>query len=128
MLAILLGRASLIAPFANLLLVPLFSFFLVPLNLITGILALYDSDTAVQMWSWLDSGFAIITLYLEWLISIGSQAIIVVPQRPLLIRALAVVGAFVLLLPKGMPFKWMGVILLLPLFMYRPPLLAEGDM
>lgn len=127
-LAILLGRASLIAPFANLLLVPLFSFFLVPLNLITGILALYDSDTAVQMWSWLDSGFAIITLYLEWLISIGSQAIIVVPQRPLLIRALAVVGAFVLLLPKGMPFKWMGVILLLPLFMYRPPLLAEGDM
>lgn len=126
-LAILLGRTSFLAPFANILLVPLFSFMLVPLNLMAGFVAMIDGDLAVQIWMWLDRGLAVITSYLQWLVEVGGRGVVTMPARSVSISALAVLGVFVLLLPRGVPLKWMGAILLLPLFLYRPPQLAEGD-
>ncbi|MEH6910044.1 MAG: DNA internalization-related competence protein ComEC/Rec2 [Oceanicoccus sp.] len=126
-LAILLGRTSFLAPLANVILVPLFSIILVPFNLIAGIVAMGDGDIAVEIWWWLNRGLVLVNRYLEWLVGVGHQGIITVPGRPLTISILVVIGVFVLLLPKGVPLKWMGAILLLPLFLYQPSQLPEGD-
>jgi competence protein ComEC len=126
-LAILLGRTSFLAPLANVILVPLFSFILVPFNLIAGIVAMVDGDTAMEIWWWLDRGLALVSRYLEWLVGVGDQGIITIPERPLTVSVLVVIGIFILLLPKGVPLKWMGAILLLPLFLYQPTQLKEGE-
>lgn len=126
-LAIILGNTSFLSPFANLILVPLFSFAVVPLNLIAALVATMDADLAGRIWFVLDYSLAAMTAYLQWLVAIGGSGVISIPERPMLVYCLAAIGVFVVLLPKGMPLKWIGAILLLPIFLYRPPQLGEGE-
>ena len=53
-LAIVLGQVSLVSPLANVVLVPMFSFIVVPLNLLLGFIALVSTELALYLWSLLD--------------------------------------------------------------------------
>lgn len=110
------GRASLIAPLVNLLAVPLFGL-LLPLVL---------GGTLV----YLLSGWALPLAAVDWLLTLGYNGLswsaqlpwasIGLGQRPGWAWALAVLATLLLLAPRGLPGRWLGLPLLLPLWLLRP--------
>lgn len=120
-------RASLIAPLANLFAVPVVGLFIVPLTLAGVMLVLIwpragqallglDAWLVARLWQVLDglSGFPLA----EWVAPMpGSGALIV-----------AGLGVLLLLAPRGVPARWLGTVLLLPLLWPLPdrPLAGEA--
>ncbi|MGH8362901.1 MAG: DNA internalization-related competence protein ComEC/Rec2, partial [Gammaproteobacteria bacterium] len=48
------------------------------------------------------------------------------PEPSVLLLACAVAGTFWLMLPRRMPARWLGALLLLPLFVHRPQVIPQG--
>jgi len=122
---VLFQRASLIAPVANALAVPLVSLLVVPLALLgTGILPLSASIGAgmLQLAAGVMQGTMVLLAWLaEWphaswtgAASFGWQA------------ALAIAGVILLLAPRGLPARGLGLVLLLPLIVGVPPGIPGG--
>lgn len=134
LLAILLGSVSLISPIANLILVPLFSLLIVPITMI-GAIALWlglksgldGGELAQGLWTVADWLLGSGINYLYWLDRHLSSATVYLTAQPLPLTLLAMCGAAVLLMPKGMPLKTLGVLLLFPIFFHRPEPIAAGD-
>jgi competence protein ComEC len=127
-LAIAMGRISLLSPLANMLLVPLYSLIIIPLNFVAGLLYSISADWAVRLWWLLDQLLLYSLGYLHWLERQGSPLLLVVEQHSLLVKALAVLAVGIMLLPRGMPQRAIGLLLLLPLLVSRPSTLATGDL
>jgi competence protein ComEC len=125
-LAILLGQVSFLSPLANTVLVPLFSLLIVPGNLLAALLSLLSESLAGLIWHGLDVLLSYSLFYLELLYRYGESAVIPLSTKPLMVKLLALTAVMIVLLPKGVPNKYFGFVLLLPLFFYRPPLLMEG--
>ncbi|NEV63115.1 DNA internalization-related competence protein ComEC/Rec2 [Thiorhodococcus minor] len=117
------AKASVIAPLVNLVAVPLFSLLLLPLVLVGTLLSFIPGlewplaatadllDLAVRGLAWLsDRPWAAMTL----------------SARPPWVWGLAGLGALLLLAPRGLPGRWLGGILLLPMFLARPPHPPDG--
>ncbi|MBK1706413.1 DNA internalization-related competence protein ComEC/Rec2 [Halochromatium glycolicum] len=122
MLIAFFGRASLIAPLVNLIAVPLFGL-LLPIILLSALLLLVSGWTgplAVVDWL-LSQGYAGLTWAADrpWAAaSLGS--------RPGWVWLLAALASLLLLAPRGIPGRWLGVPLLLPLWLVRPPTPPQG--
>ncbi len=109
-------RVTLVAPLANLVAVPVYSLVVVPLVLVgVGFLGI---------WPW--AGVLVLKLAtgvmsLSWplLEHLASMPIahLATPEPSLMMVGVAAIGALWLMLPKQMPARWLGVILLLPLFL-----------
>lgn len=112
-------RATLVAPVANIVAVPVYSLLVVPLVLV-GVVFL-------GVWPWLG---ALLLKLAAWVMSVVwllmqylagfSIAHVPTPEPTLLAVVMACLGALWLMLPRRMPARWLGAVLLLPLFM-RPP-------
>ena len=122
---VLFQRASLVSPVANLLAVPLVSLLVVPLSLL-GTLSLSLSH-------WLGESFMLLAAGLMHGIIFGLNWI---AQWPLASwsgaagsgwhAALAVVGVILLLAPRGLPARAIGLVLLLPLLIGVPSGIPYG--
>ncbi|WP_190275878.1 DNA internalization-related competence protein ComEC/Rec2 [Thiorhodovibrio frisius] len=122
LLLLLFGRASLIAPPVNLLAVPLFSV-LLPAILLATLISLASG------WGWpllmvgalLEQGFQLLNILAElpW-------ATLGLGERPLWVWGAAFAGVALLLAPRGLPGRWLGLIYLLPLLLVRPLPPAPG--
>ncbi len=124
MLLLLFGRASLVAPLVNLLAVPLFSLILLPgvltatmASLLPGLDSLLVGAAYV-----LDRGFGLLVEASTW-----SWAVASVSGRPGWVWVSAFSGALLLLVPRGVPGRWLGVLLLSPLLLVRPAVPAPGE-
>jgi competence protein ComEC len=136
---------SLIAFVANLVAIPLVSLLVVPLVLagvavfaldsgmsaVLGLLPLSSPGSALPgagavngalggltalCWSGAGAAALLLLTFLEWLAEL--QGGLTVLRAPGLAQALlALAGAFLLLLPRGLPGRWSGAFLLLPLFL-----------
>ena len=117
------GRASLIAPAVNLVLVPLFGLVL-PAVLFSAGLALTGD------WGWalapvavlLDLGFRVLEGIGGW-----DLAGVTLSARPAWGWLAAGAGVLLLLAPRGVPARWLGLLLLLPLAVVRPPAPRPGE-
>lgn len=119
------GQSGWVAPLANLFAVPWTSFLLVPM-LFAALLSLYPLPTLAQ-WLFLLAGWlgAAMLRALEWLAQLPG-AVVGMPEVPLQVSAAALVGAALLLLPRGTPQRWLGGVLLLPLLSWTAPRPAPG--
>ena len=115
----LFHEVSLVSPLANALAIPLISLIAVPLCLAAAVLpwgplaVLAHAVVSVAM------------VGLEWLARLPQPVFhAATPSLPALL--LALLGAAVLLLPRGVPTRWMGLFLFLPLFFPRLPAPAPG--
>ena len=120
------GQASLAGPFANLLAVPLWSLLVVPLSLIgTGLEALHAGAGA---WPWWLAGYAFEPSWrlFAWMAS-SPLSLWWLPQAPWFAVPLALVSAFWLLLPRGVPGKSLAALLWLPLLLPALHAPAPGD-
>jgi competence protein ComEC len=118
-------RASLAAPIANLVSVPVYSLVVVPLVLVGAI--------SLCIWPWaggmllkLATGVIALTWpLLEHLSSLpGARLVTAAPTLGYI--TVAAIGALWLMLPKHAPSRWLGAVLLLPLFLYTPPQIPKG--
>lgn len=123
----LFQRASLSAPLANMLAMPLVEAVVIPSTLI-GVVAsriLPDAVAALP--------FQLAARSLEWLwpalerLAEWNDAQWVQQAPPLWTLAAAAVGAALLLAPRGVPARWLGAVWLLPMLLARAPQPAVGE-
>ena len=118
------GQTSLLGAISNLLAVPLVSLAIVPLALVAAVLLL--------IWAPLATPFLIVGAWLAhsqwWLwqsIATWPGAHWTLPEVSSVALVLATIGAAWLFLPRGLPLRWLGPLLFLPLLMpvvKRPPM------
>jgi len=122
-LALLFGRVSLIAPLTNLVALPLFSFLLLPLVLVAATVSLAtDWVVPLHLVAW------VLGQALAGLEYLGAYpwVSLSLPNPPFWVAVCAFPGVALLLAPRGLPGRWTGAFLLLPMLLWRPPLLAPG--
>ncbi len=112
-------QVSIVSPLANAVAIPVVSLVVVPLTL-AGMLLPFDFVllAAHHIMAWCST-------LLEWM----SEAPETVWQQhapPAWTVLVSTLGAAWLLLPRGFPARWLGVIGFLPLFLVLPPRMAEG--
>lgn len=119
------GQASLAGPIANLIAVPLVSFVLVPVTLLASLSLMPLPAFGVPLLhvaAWLaDAYWAMLTWIASW-----PPALYYPPESGIAAFALACLGVIVMLAPRGMPARWLGVALLLPLLWPRIDLPRDG--
>jgi competence protein ComEC len=118
------GRGSLIAPLVNLVAVPVFSLVLLPAVMVAAVLSLVPG---------LGLPLVLMARLLEWsmqgleTLADWSWAAASLSGRPGWVWAAAFGGTVLLLAPRGLPGRWTGLALLLPLALVRPPVPASGE-
>lgn len=117
----LFQQFSLVSPFANAVAIPVVSFVVTPLALIAAaarfdpLLSLAHAVTSVLM------------MLLEWLAALP-MALWQQHAPPWWAVAAGLAGCAVLLLPGGVPARWVGVFPLLPLLLVSPQRPAAGEL
>jgi competence protein ComEC len=120
---IIFARVSLVAPLANALAIPLVTFVVVPLGMLALLFDQLWSPAGIACWKlgiWLLHGLDWLMLHMAaWPWAAFSAAL---PSLAMLSLVLAIAC---LLLPRGLPGRWLAPFFLLPVFFSRPPL-PEG--
>lgn len=120
------GQSSLVGPIANLVAVPLICFAILPATVLGALLQLVVPSIGapvVQVAGWLMQR-------LWWLLEQMAQwpgALWYFPEPSIVALALAFVGAFWLLIPRGIPARGLGLFLFLPLLWPNRSELGEGE-
>ena len=119
------GQASLLGAPANLIAVPLVSLLVVPLTLLGSIAWLFSAHAAGLLWqvaAWLLLGlWRILEQLASWPVAHWY-----LPQASWWTLLLAMLGALWLLVPRGLPARWLGLVLFMPLLLPRVSLPQEG--
>jgi len=120
LLLVLFHEISLVSPLANALAIPLVSLLAAPLALLAAVLP----------WAWCALvAHAVIAAVMAWLQLLAALPSPVfhtaAPDWPAFL--LALLGTALLLLPRGFPARWLGVLLFLPLFFPRLPAPQPGE-
>lgn len=118
LLLLFFARASLVAPLVNLVAVPLFSLILLPAVLLGTLLSFvpgleWPLSLTAQVLDWVIGGLA-------W-VADQPWAAAHLSVKPLWAWCAAGLGVVLLLAPRGLPGRWLGMILLLPMLWVRPP-------
>ena len=121
LLLFMFQQVSIISPLANALAIPLISLVVVPLTLFGSIVPLdWILLLAHQVMHWC-------MLALEWLA--GSTLSVWQQQAPpFWTLLLAIAGVLWVLLPRGLPLRWVGLVAVLPMFLIQAPRPAYGAM
>lgn len=123
----LFQRASLSAPLANLLALPLVEIVVIPATLVGVMANMVLPDTLAAL------PFRIAAQALEWLwpvlqrLAEPASGQWVQPRPPLWTLAAACAGVALLLAPRGVPGRWLGGVWLLPMLLVRAPSPASGE-
>lgn len=126
LLFLFFGQASLIAPLVNVVAVPLFSAPILPLVLIASLLSLLPITGLDVPLRLVAEGLDWCVKGLDWLAALPWSAVHL-PARPLWAWISALLGAVLLLAPRGLPGRWQGWILMLPLVVARPDAPGWGE-
>ena len=119
------GEASLVGALSNLLAVPVISFVIVPCALI-GVLAMAVCPPLAGPVLWLAAQLAHAQWWLLEKMASWPGAHWYLPTVQPCALLLAVLGALWLFLPRGVPLRWLGALLFLPLLMPPRELPPEG--
>ena len=113
MLLALFQQVSLVSPIANAFAIPLVSLVVVPLTMLGAVLPL-----DMPLWlAHIVMGWTMVLL--EWLSALP-QAVWAQHAPPAWSIAVGMLGVLWLLLPRGFPARWLGFLLLLPMFLDTP--------
>lgn len=126
MLLALFQQVSLVSPIANAFAIPLVSLVVVPLTLLGAVLPSYSGIWGAPLWL-AHTVMAWTMTLLEWLNSLP-QAVWTQHAPPAWSIAAGMLGVLVILLPRGFPARWLGFVLMLPMFLNTPQAPAEHSL
>lgn len=107
------GQASVSGPIANLIGIPIISLVVVPLSLAGLLLSAVWQPAAIGLWQVAAACMDLLWRFLLWLSS-SPTTLLWLPEPSLLAFVLACLGAFWLLLPRGVAGKSLAALLFLP--------------
>ncbi len=112
---------------ANLLAIPWVSILVVP-AVLAGLAVLPLSSSLAGL-LWTAAGYATSALFyaLDLFARLQGQ-VMALPPPSLLQAVLGLAGAFLCLLPRGLPLRWLGLFLIVPLFLPPGQRLREGEL
>ncbi|TAJ79485.1 MAG: DNA internalization-related competence protein ComEC/Rec2 [Gallionellaceae bacterium] len=114
-------QVSLVSPLANAFAIPLVSFIVVPLTLLG---ALLPFDWLLQL---AHRAMSLCMIALEWLNALPA-AVWAQHAPPAWSIGVGMCGVFWLLLPRGFPARWLGGLMLLPMFAIAPEAPPNGTL
>jgi competence protein ComEC len=121
----LFQEVSVISPIANALAIPVVSLIVVPITLLGAAIGLVlPAGLILALAHWV---MHVCYLALDWLAALP-HAVWQSHAPPLWTAGLALLGMLWLLLPRGMPARWAGVGLVLPMFLLVPEGPADGEL
>lgn len=123
----LFGQAVLIAPLVNFIAIPITAVLLVPLSLLTVLLLAFGDAAAAPVVQLLGHLLEVGWQGLEWVSSLPGITVDV-PPVPLWSIVLACLGALLLLLPRGLPVRWLGPVFAVPLFFPVNATISQGSL
>ncbi|MCK5190550.1 MAG: DNA internalization-related competence protein ComEC/Rec2, partial [Methylococcales bacterium] len=107
-------QVSIVAPVANLLAVPVISLLVVPLCLIAVLVMFFMPLLAEHVFLLVDKLLQVLWSFLAEMAQL-SYANFSTTLVPFYAIPLALLGVFILLSPRGMPMRWLGMVMFLPL-------------
>ncbi len=114
-------QVSLVSPVANAFAIPLVSLIVVPLALAASVLPMdWIAHAAHQAMT--------LCMFLLRALSDLPESVWQQHAPPQWAVPIAIAGAVWMLLPKGFPARWVGVLMMLPLFLTAPEKLAPGEL
>ncbi|HEY8119144.1 MAG TPA: DNA internalization-related competence protein ComEC/Rec2 [Methylophilaceae bacterium] len=121
LLLVLFQQVSVVSPLANALAIPLISLVIVPLTLLGALLPL---DWPLQL------AHMVMTICMQFLQWLASMPLSTWQQQapPGWTLPVAMLGVLWLLLPKGFPMRWLGLVAFMPMFLLEPPRPEPGAM
>lgn len=126
MLLLLFGQYSLTSFLANLVAIPWVSFIVTPLALAGTVLVNLVEPAGRLCLQLADGALHLIWPFLEWL-AYMDNAVWQHASPPLWVLAASVIGVAILLLPAGLPARWIGIIWMLPLIFPLKQRPAENE-
>ncbi|MBC7624662.1 MAG: DNA internalization-related competence protein ComEC/Rec2, partial [Aeromicrobium sp.] len=120
----LFQEVSVISPIANALAIPVVSWVVVPITLLGALLPAGLSDITLQLAHWVMS---LTYECLSWLAAMPN-AVWQSHAPAMWTVGLAMVGVVVVMMPRGLPMRWMGALALLPMFFVLPPAPKPGEL
>ncbi|MGR9053194.1 MAG: DNA internalization-related competence protein ComEC/Rec2, partial [Gammaproteobacteria bacterium] len=119
-------QVSLIAPIANVVAVPVVSLIVVPMSLAAILMLPIAQAPADMLFALADRVLQALDIVLAKLAALPF-AYVHLPQPPFYALLLAVPALLLLLAPKGIPARWLGWVMLLPMIFFKPSKLAPGE-
>ena len=120
----LFQEVSVISPIANAVAIPVVSWVVVPITLLGALLPAGLSDITLQLAHWVMS---LTYECLSWLAAMPN-AVWQSHAPAMWTVGLAMVGVVVVMMPRGLPMRWMGALALLPMFFVLPPAPKPGEL
>jgi len=119
MLIFMFGQTSIVSPLANAFAIPIISLIVVPMAILGSLIHVdFILQTAHFVLEICMQGLTFLSNLPTW-----QQA-----APPMWAMLVAMLGVLWMLLPRGFPQRWLGLVLLSPLFFVSLPKLAEGEM
>ena len=119
------GSASLISPIANLIAIPWVTVIIVPLILLALLFLLIAPVLSQTLLQFVVVNIDYLMRVLEWLDSFPFT-MLDLQALPTLFILLMMLSLLFLFLPSGFPGKWLGILLLIPIFNYQPQTVQQG--
>jgi competence protein ComEC len=121
LLVAMFGQTSIVSPIANAIAIPVISLLVVPVSILG---ALLPFDAVLQ------AAHGILALCMQFLHWVAAFPLATWQQAaaPAWAALLAIAGVLWLLLPRGLPQRWLGFLLLLPMLLTKPEALREGEL
>ncbi len=110
--------AALLSPLANTVAIPLVSWLVVPILLLGCALLELAPALALEILRWADRAFNAVWSYLRWIDQLTPATS--TRAGPAWLFALVLAGGLLLLAPRHLPARWLGLFCLLPLFLPQP--------
>ena len=126
----LFQQVSIVSPLANAVAIPVVSLAVTPLALLGGLFVLLPAPLDSLAVPCLAIGHALLEALagaLQWAAGFGWAAL-ALPAPPPWALLFAVAGVLWLLMPRGWPLRWIGLVWLLPLFVWPAPRPADGEL
>jgi len=123
---VLFQQSSIISPVANMLVIPMIGFIIVPLLLLASIISFVSIEASVWVFTQVSELMSWLWVLLTWLAKFPFASWQHV-SAPMLQSGLAILGVIVLLLPRGFPMRYSGLIFCLPLLLYQTPKPKPGE-
>lgn len=118
-LLVVFGQFPLVSPLANAVAIPVVSMLVTPLALL-GVL---EPSGTLLMWA--ERIFSWVDWLLQWCLSLP-MVDLKINTPSVSILPLAMLGIALLLLPRGIPARWLGWVMILPLFFTPKPAIPEN--
>lgn len=115
------SKVSVISPLLNVLAVPFISLLIVPAVLLASLLAFVAPELALGLLSLINQGLAFAWQGLMWLDG-WAMTTVALAAIPRFVYCAVVVAVLLLLMPRGLPGRWLAMVMVLPL-----PLLWLAD-